>query len=254
MRISTGVGDLRRVVCSAADKNRLACDHGRSYDLRTIEQNAIKFVRDCFADPKRVQHFVKTFEVEYRAEQTRARGEGAKTEKRLVEVEGAIRRFVNALETGSMPESVIHKRLQELEAERVNLEERRLLADATIAKVSLHPAAVTRWHTDLCQLVTRLAEGNLPETFLALRNLLADVVVHPTKKKAPYQIETKVRLGALASDPSPAQRTPAEMAGEQGIAFSDSGNRGVAGLPISKNEKGAISLGIITCADQKAAA
>lgn len=245
MRISTGVGDLRRVVCSVADKNRLDCQHGRSYDLKTIEHEAIRFVRDCFADPKRIAHFVRTFETEYAAEQKRAKGESHKVEKRLLELEGAIRRLVNALEIGSMPESVIHGRLRSLEAERVSLNERRQLADSTIAKVSLHPAAIKRWHSDLCFLAERAQAGDLAESPIALRGLLTGITVHPTAKKRPYQIEPMLRLGALSSQ-EPKHRTPAQIASEHGVTFSDNGKSEVPDLPVSKNDKAAISLGILT--------
>jgi site-specific DNA recombinase len=259
MRISTGVGDLRRIVCSAADKNRLICQHGRSYDLKTIEHEAISFVRNCFANPKWLRHFVETFEAEYAAEQKRAQRETGNIEKRLLEIEGSIRRFVHALEINSMPEQTIIARLQELEAERVSLNDRRRLADEEIAKVSLHPAAIKRWHTDLCFLADKLEEGDFPDSRIHLGRLLEGVIVHPTKKKAPYQIEPRLRAGALsAMELFPPERTLSEIAGEQGVsAFSDSGNREVAELPISKNgnaDKAVISLGILTGGKVSAAA
>jgi len=248
MRISTGVGDLRRIVCSAADKNRLVCAHGRSYDLRTIEQEAIQFVRDCFANPKWLRHFIDTFETEYAAEQKRARREITNIDKRLMDVDSSIRRFVHVLEIGSMPMDVVIRRLQELEAERVSLKERRRFADSEIVKVSLHPAAIKRWHTDLSFLADKLEQGDFPDSRIRLCALLDSVVVHPTKKKAPYQIEPKVRAAALsAMSLFPPERSVSEIAGEQGVsAFSDSGKCEVPDLPISKNENEVISLGILT--------
>ena len=246
MRISNGVGDLRRIVCSVADKNRTACEHGRSYDLKTVERLALEFVRDRFNDPKEMQRFVDQFQAEYSAEQKRVRRESGQLDKRLAEIEGSIGRFVRALEAGTMPEATIQRRLQELEAERVVLDERRKLAGATVDKVTLHPTTIKWWQTMLVDIAKQLAEGDA-DAAPALRALIVKVVVKPTAKKRPYSVEPFTRLIALSSRFS--VRSASEIAKDRGVVANfDSLTSEVTGGIVSKNDETAVSLGVVTAA------
>jgi DNA invertase Pin-like site-specific DNA recombinase len=245
MRICTSAGG-GRIVCAAADKNRAVCQHGRSYDAGQITRLAVRFLRDRFSDPKEMQRFVDLFQQEYAAERKQILREDGQIEKRLAQIEGSIGRFVRALEIGSMPETTIHSKLQELEAEKVVLDQRRKLADKEIETVTLHPTTIKWWRDHLIEIATKLAEGD-PEASPALRALVAKVVVQPTAKKRPYKIETFTRFSALSSRFT--TRSPTEIAKERGVnANFDSVRSEVMDLNLSKNDETVISLGIAVAA------
>lgn len=253
MRVSAGRSTTRtrRISCSAAAKSTQLCQHGRSYDLHTIEQHTITCVREVFCDPERVRQFLTAFEKEFAAEQKRAKGETAAVEKRRNEVEAGIRRYMHVLEEGDVSVDMILPRLRELEAERVALERRRQIAETKIEKLAIHPAAIKRWHTDLAYLAER-GDDAPPELRMALRTLIDHIKVHPTKKKAPYQIEPVLRLTAIIAAGKtsfPAVRSPAEIGRRQGVVVNfDNGHPDTSEWPLSKNREAIVSLGIFEAA------
>jgi hypothetical protein len=72
-----------------------------------------------------------------RALANEAKRNEAKTRTKMTNVKASIARLVGALGRGSMPEETIYERLQQLEAERIDLERRLADAESTVSEQSL---------------------------------------------------------------------------------------------------------------------
>jgi hypothetical protein len=187
-------------VCARAANDREACGHTKSYELRAIERDTVEHVRSIFADPAMIKRFVTVYEAEFAEVQRRAKQETGNVDRRLAEVEAAIGRLAYALAAGGVSTDILLPKLQALETERAGLKERRRLADVEVTKIAMHPAALARWQNDLEFFAQRLDDKSVtPEARGALRNLLDHVLVHPTRRRMPYQIEPRIRRSALAS-------------------------------------------------------
>jgi site-specific DNA recombinase len=209
-----------RVVCAAASM-RSACEHTKSYDLGRLQAAVLDSMRTRLADQRALELYVETFKAEYAEIQRKAQRDQGDVRRKLADVEAGIMRFVNALERGSMPEDIIIPRLEALEAERVVLRERQKLAHEHATAIELHPLALERYRRDLQRLHDQLAEGSLSaEERSAFRNVVDHIVVKPTRKRMPYEIDTFYRLGAFnALGVFPPMRSAGEIAAAEGVAL-----------------------------------
>jgi len=239
MRIAnTSRSGTSRVACAAAHQH-LTCDHSKTYDLDTLQTEILACMREQLTDPKRIQLAVRAFHEEWTAQKRKVSGNVNTIKKRLADIEASTVRFVNALEKGSMPSTLIEERLSNLETERVGLVERLRAVEAQNGSnvVALHPQALKAY----CEAIDRLHvafanDEDHARNRMAFRNIIDSIIVHQTGKRQPYEFTTYHRVEALMGmELFPKKRTTQEVLKDQGVICSDNGNTVKTGLPISQH-------------------
>jgi len=238
MRITnTSRSGNSRVACAAAHQHQ-TCDHSKTYDIETLQTAVLDCMRDQLTDPARIQKAVRAFHDEWATQKRKVTGNANTIKKRLADIEAATVRFVNALEKGSMPTTVIEERLSSLETERVGLAERLRVVDAQNGSnvIELHPQTLKAY----CEAVDKLHlsfanDQDHAANRSAFRNIIDRIVVHQTVKRAPYEFTTYHRVEALMGmELFPKTRTAQEVLKDQGSTCSVSGAPENSGLPLSQ--------------------
>src|SRR4029077_17420481 len=154
-------------------------------------------MRDQLTDPARIQKAVRAYHDEWATQKRKVTGNANTIKKRLADIEAATVRFVNALEKGSMPTTVIEERLSSLETERVGLAERLRVVEAQNADnvLELHPQTLKTY----CEAIDRLHlsfanDADHAANRSAFRNIIDRIIVHQTVKRAPYEFTTYHRV------------------------------------------------------------
>ncbi len=92
--------------------------------------------------------------------------------------------------------------------------------------MTLLPHVVLTYKANVDTLYRELASGEMtPAKRMAFRNLIDCIVVHPTRKRMPYEFTPYGRLGALMGGINlfPTGRAPAEILAEQGVSYIANG-------------------------------
>jgi site-specific DNA recombinase len=161
----------------------------------------------------------RQFHAEYAARQKKNAGDSESATRRLNRISVQIQRLTDALTESDTPVKELVEKLKALEAERVSLGERLRLIEAESNVVRLHPSAIEAYKANVETLHASLSKGGYTiENRAAFRNLIDCVVVHPTPKRAPYEVTPYAHLGAIMGiDLSPAARTPTQIIDEEGV-------------------------------------
>jgi hypothetical protein len=126
-----------RIRCSQAANNG-GCQHTRSYIQEAVEAKVFETIRAQLADSEAFSVYLEAYQAK-RAELTKAaKREEGDLLKKLSACEGAIFRYMSALERQSLPEDLITQRLAELQAERRGLQKRLEQAEETLSIPALH--------------------------------------------------------------------------------------------------------------------
>ena len=239
MRISnTSRSGASRIACAAAHQHG-TCANTKTYDLDVLQTEILACMREQLTDPKRIQLAVRKFHDEWSLQKRKMGGNITTMKKRLADIEAATIRFVNALEKGTMPTEMIEQRLSNLETERVGLSERMRVAAAQNGGnvIELHPQALQAY----CEAIDRLHlsfvnnDEDHARNRAAFRNIIDNIIVHPTAKRAPYEFTTYHRVEALMGmELFPKKRTTQEVLTDQGVVCSAFGNPENPGLPLSQ--------------------
>lgn len=212
----------KRVVCSNARRSVLACPSLHYYRIDKLEDATFDVLFSFFDDPDVTMTYIRGYVQKRRELAEEAKRGEAQTRKRLTDVKASIMRFIAALDRGSMPEDFIHEKLQQLEAERVDLERR--LADAESAQAEyplarLHSEAWVRAGQSLTNLRAALADPvQAAQARADFRAIVESITVYPTPPRQNYRVLVNTRVGVLLGlEPLPAVRSPAEMAADAGV-------------------------------------
>jgi hypothetical protein len=105
------------------------------------------------------------------------------------------------------------------------LTERLKVIDAESNVVTLHPKAIDEFATTMekmhAALSGKLDAGQLAPFRTAFRSVFERIVVHPTKKRMPYEVTPYARLGAIMEiELFPKMTSVEEMLAEQGVSPS----------------------------------
>ena len=155
-------------------------------------------MRARLTDPELIAERVSAYAEERAKLNRKGRAERVTVEKKLAEAEQRIRRLVEAIETSNEPVAALAARLAPLDRERVALAERLRLLQAETNVIELHPATLKQYRANVATLHKTLADDAMtPGHVAAIRAINDGVAVHPTDKRAPYEISTYGRLAGL---------------------------------------------------------
>jgi len=101
---------------------------------------------------------------------------------------------------GFSEEAEVREPLAELRAERKRLEADLASAEKPPESIAFHPTALSRYRQqveDLQKVLSSDSPTDNQEAIIALRELVASIIVQPTPPGAPIQVEVRGRLAAL---------------------------------------------------------
>jgi hypothetical protein len=187
-----------------------------------VEQAVFDVLFACFEDVDFLQAYIDSYREKRKALAAEAKRDEAKTRKKLTDVKSSIVRLVGALERGSMPEETIFDRLQQLEAERLDLERRLSDAELTLSEQPARSYSLEAWMRSgetLTNLQAALADPVRSAKARAdLRAMIESVKVFPAPPREPYRVQINTRVGVLLGiEPLPEVRTPPEIAAAAGV-------------------------------------
>jgi chromosome segregation ATPase len=180
--------------------------------------------RAGLVDPKAIAETARQYHAEYAEQGKKNSSEKQDVEKRRNRLTVQIDRLVRAVAESDQPLEELLPLLKSKEAERVGLEERLRLLNATNV-IELHPHVIAEYKKNVERLHEELSINTVdPETRTAFRNLLDSVVVHPTGKRQPYEISIYGRLAAIMGvDLFPTQRSAAQILDSEGVSCTENG-------------------------------
>ena len=217
----SNAGEDTRVGCVNA-RMRGICTNSKSYSLPDIEVTVLHGLKYDL-DVEALMAFTEGAHSEYAERQRAASVERAAAERELNRIVEKIDRITNAIaETDGEIKPLVEK-LKALEWERAGLANKLELARADGNVVTLLPATIHKFRTDLEAMHAALTNFKLtPDEVapfrVAFTNVFEKVVVHQTGKRRPVEVTPYARLSAIMGvDIMPKMRTAKEVLEEQGL-------------------------------------
>ena len=204
------VGPVHYLGCSTR-RNCGACDNARNISTAEISSRVLDALQKHLLQPNLVELAVET----YRKERERLAKEISRTrrdvERDLAAVERKIKALLTMVENGSDPRAAA-VRMNELEAERRMLEQAKPGNPNT---VTVHPSTAVFYAETVRQLKEVLAIGkpNTEKAVAFVRELIDHIVISPTPKGEPVEIDLVGNLAALFMEPSANRVVKAMVAG-----------------------------------------
>jgi hypothetical protein len=221
MRISQNDRNGERVACAAAHQHR-TCEHRKSYSLTEIEQLIIgpDGMKKHLCEPGAIERFVKGYIDEARREENRdkiARADLAKTRREITNLNRQIETLGHNLSEYRSP--TLLKELQVKEAQLASAKERLRLGEAETNVVTIHPNIAGTIRAKFEELATALLnDPNDPVARATFRGVMDSFIVHPTPKRAPYEVSPVTKIDVLLGvNLFPKVRTTDEILREQGV-------------------------------------
>ncbi|MCK1741384.1 recombinase family protein [Bradyrhizobium sp. 139] len=207
-----------QIGCSNA-RYRGTCDHTKLYDLGTITSEVIDKVDQELTNPEFLKARMKARALELAKAEREEGAERQAVQRQIDRLNVQIARLVDVLTEGDLPVPELKEKIKAKEAERVALKERqRLLGDAN--NVTGFPSACMAEFGKSIETLIALLKRNPddPHCRLAMGNLIDCVLVHPTPKKAPYDLSLYCRVSAIGNlNLFPAQRSHDKIVAEEGV-------------------------------------
>ncbi len=217
-------GEHSRIGCTNS-RNKGLCDNSKSYDLVEIEATVLHGIKHDL-DVKALMAYTEGAHKEWAKRQRAASGEREVVERALNRVIEKRDRIVSALTDPDMPLEPLKVKYKEIELERAGLADKLRMIEADGGGgnvVTLHPAMIRNFRTNIETMHTALTDTKLSEAELApfrvaFGNVFDRIVVHPTGKRRPVEVTPYARISAIMGvDILPKMRTAKEVLEEQGL-------------------------------------
>ena len=208
----TAQGGNRLACANYREKGGSVCGNRRHVNRRELETRVLSGLRDRLLDPEAVETYVRAYHAAWEAAQNEARGRKQPVERRLAEIERAIKRGVDAIMSGAGDVSAISDRLRELEGEKAELVRSLEQIDSSSpAVLRLHPRVGEVWvkRVELVQARLALGDGLTidedREMIEHLRDLIhrIDVTPESNETRAPYRVTLHGDLARLLRQTAP---------------------------------------------------
>ncbi|MET4798064.1 recombinase family protein [Bradyrhizobium sp. LB11.1] len=187
-----------QIGCSNA-RYRGTCDHSKLYDLTTITTEVVDKMDKELTNPEFLKARVRARALELAKAERDEGSERQAVQRQLDRLNVQIARLVDVLADGDLPVAEVKEKIKAKEIERVSLNERmRLLGNSNVTTL---PSAVMNTFTKSVESLASLLREtpNDPACRLAFGNVIDTVLVHPTPKKAPYDLSMYARVSAVSN-------------------------------------------------------
>jgi len=189
-----------RLRCSAARESG-TCPDPKTFYLDTVEAAVLSGLRREMRHPAVIAEYVKTYIEERRRLAQRVSKDRAQIERRLAAAQRELDRAAKALIKGTLSEEEAEPLVATARQERDRLKAELSAAPEAENAISLHPAALARYETQLGRLQETLQAGIAAgdrEGAEAIRDLVESVTVRPAPNPVgAVQVEITGRLSAL---------------------------------------------------------
>ncbi|MGY4412541.1 site-specific DNA recombinase [Bradyrhizobium sp. LB7.1] len=187
-----------RAACASAHQ-RGTCEHTRSFDMDVLLEDASNKIQLKLLSPKAIEEAMCAWKEERKNDRNKG-SEHSKLERRRRVLTTEIERLSYAIANSRRKPDELLKRIDEYDLERESVEERlRLLGAGGQNVIGFdHPKFGDRYRSEVRRLVTALkANPKAIETRVAFRNLIECIVVHPVRKRMPYEYTPYLNSSAL---------------------------------------------------------
>jgi DNA invertase Pin-like site-specific DNA recombinase len=189
-----------RAACANAHQ-RGTCEHTRSFDMDFLLNDVAEKMEVRLLSPKAIEEAMRAWKEERKSDQ-RKDSERSNLERRRSVLNTEIERLSYAIANSRRRPDELIKRIDECDVEREGIEERlRLLGSGGENVIPFdHPKFGDRYRSEAKRLVTALKiNPKAIETRIAFRNLVDCIVVHPVRKRMPYEYTPYLNAAALFS-------------------------------------------------------
>lgn len=189
-----------RAACANAHQ-RGTCEHTRSFDMDVLLEDVSSKMELRLLSPKAIEEAMRAWKEE-RKNDRKKNSEHANLERRLRTLTTEIERLSYAIANSRRKPDELLKRIDECDVERETVKERlRLLGSGSENVIPFdHPKFGDRYRSEAKRLVTALKiNPKAIETRVAFRNLIDSIVVHPVRKRMPYEYTPYLNSASLSS-------------------------------------------------------
>ncbi|WP_379962231.1 recombinase family protein [Dongia sedimenti] len=186
----------------ASNKEGRGCENTHRIASKRLEALILDGIAAQLLHPDAVSRFIADYHDAERTDRAGAVAEEARRTRQLGDVDGKIRRMVDAIAAGADVQS-IRQALIDLEEERAKLKAEAEAAELTVVRLQPHLADAYRRRIEalaatLTQpLVTAEAEDARQEALQLIRPLIERVILHPTGAKGRFKVELTGDLMAI---------------------------------------------------------
>ncbi|MGY3473282.1 recombinase family protein [Bradyrhizobium ottawaense] len=187
-----------RAACASAHQ-RGTCEHTRSFDMDVLLEDASAKIEVKLLSPRAIEEAMHAWKEERKNDRNKS-SEYAKLDRRRRVLTTEIERLSYAIANSRRKPDELLKRIDECDLERERVEERmRLLGGGGENVIPFdHPKFGDRYRLEVRRLVTALKTNpKAIETRVAFRNLIDCIVVHPVRKRMPYEYTPYLNSVAL---------------------------------------------------------
>jgi site-specific DNA recombinase len=187
-----------RAACANAHQ-RATCEHTRSFDMDVLVNDVADKMEQRLLSPKAIEEAMRAWKEERKSDQ-RKNSERSNLERRRHVLNSEIERLSYAIANSRRKPDELLKRIDECDVERETVEERlRLLGNGGQNVIPFdHPNFGDRYRSEAKRLVTALKiNPKAIETRIAFRNLVDCIIVHPVRKRMPYEYTPYLNAAAL---------------------------------------------------------
>lgn len=232
-----------RAACAAAHQHG-TCSHAKTYDFNELKSGVIEKMPEFLASDEAI----KAAEQAYREEKKKGQANDSQRlalERKQNAITLQIETLVELSTSTARPVKEIGRKIDALELERSSIDEQLSHLGPGSNVVTLHPKFMDVYRTKVMSVHDAItARPDAPESRILFRSLIEKIVVHPTRKRMPYEFTPWARISALqGADPLSSRRTMEEVYAAQGLTYADKDKQGKAGLAISEYRNDVISLG-----------
>jgi DNA invertase Pin-like site-specific DNA recombinase len=189
-----------RAACANAHQ-RGTCEHTRSFDMDILLKDVAEKMEVKLLSPKAIEEAMHAWKEERKSDRKK-NSERANLERRRHVLSTEIERLSYAIANSRRKPDELLKRIDECDVERETVEERlRLLGSGGENVVPFdHPKFGDRYRSEAKRMVTALKiNPKEVETSIAFRNLIDCIVVHPVRKRMPYEYTPYLNSAALSA-------------------------------------------------------
>jgi site-specific DNA recombinase len=165
-------GNQGRLQCTRRRETG-TCNHSRAYNVEVIERTVFEGLKKHLTDPALIAEYVKAYNAERSRLAATLGANVGRIEKRLAAGKREMDRLIDLYTKGLVEEAEVQARLPALRAEQ-QLEADLGGADRPPNVVSLHPATIERYKSQIADLSAALAgkDGMEEEAVVAFRKLI----------------------------------------------------------------------------------
>ncbi len=187
-----------RAACANAHQ-RGTCEHTRSFDMDVILKDVCRNIDVKLLSPKAIEEAMSAWQEERKND--RKKGSERETlERRRRKLTAEIERLSYAIANSRRKPDELLKLIDECDLERENIDARlQLLGDGSGNVIPFdHPKFGELYCSEVKKLVTALKTNpKATETRVAFRTLIGCIVVHPGRKRMPYEYTPYLNSAAL---------------------------------------------------------